>query len=130
MNCDSIELRILRRPQLQTSSVKSDLSASVSSNGCSLVQVLLRNLDSDLRAWRRALYMHPALDFRFGTALELESIIVDECFRHFNQRHVPRDAAVVPPIGLQCRHSIGEPSAVHGNDSEVTAVAQQTRYLA
>src|SRR5690242_11528924 len=126
----SVQLGIVRRPQLQTGRMKRNFGATIRSGPRSLREVLLWNLDGDLRAWSSTIHMNPSIEFRFGTASELQSVIIDECVGHFEERYIARDSAVIPPIGLEGRNSIRETRVIDRNDGKVSAIAQKIRDLA
>ena len=57
--------------------------------------------------------------------LQLHRIILNESRGHFDEHHIARDPAIVPPVELQCRHGIGPPDVAHFDDQKILAIFQQ-----
>ena len=76
------------------------------------------------RAGSGVLKMHPAFDRRTAR-IELQIIVVDETLRHLHKRHIAGEPAIVIPIRIQSRNTVGLPGIVYRDNGEVLPRMQQ-----
>src|SRR5271166_1681479 len=60
---------------------------------------------------------------------KLHPVVLNEDLRYFHQHHIPRKAAIVPPVKLQRRHGIGTACIVYFHNQEIVAISQQRSYF-
>src|ERR1700686_249187 len=60
---------------------------------------------------------------------QLHGIILNESFRHFDQRNIARNSAVVPPVEFHRWNILGAPGIVDLDDQAVRAVTQKRSRL-
>ena len=127
---DVIQLRRLRRPALQIRCLERNRGTPLRINGSSLREIQLRNLHRDLRSRVGANHVYPPGDRGVRRFLQLQRIVIDKRFRRLDQRHVTRQPAVVPPVGVQRRHAVALALVVDMDHHEVVAIVKQAGDLA
>ena len=61
---------------------------------------------------------------------EVEVVVVDELLRYLDEGDVAGWTAVVPPIGLESGHTVGDAGIVDREDDEVPAILEDVGDLA
>ena len=54
---------------------------------------------------------------------------VDKLFRYFDERNIACEAALVPPISLQCRDTVRQARIIDYHDHDIRALLEQTGYF-
>jgi len=57
--------------------------------------------------------------------IQMQVIVVDEPFRHINERHIPGESAVVKPIRIHARNAVSLPGIVYRNYRKVLPCMQE-----
>src|ERR1700736_5296942 len=93
----------------------------------------------DIKLWNRNIngviglapnHMHPALNHIWLSLTQVQIVLIDKRFRNVGQRNLPRQPAVVEPIGLRRRYPIFMASVIHRSNDEVSPRLQRRRNIA
>ena len=63
------------------------------------------------------------------SAVQCQPVIIHKTGRHFYQRYIPRDAAIIPPVRFHGGHSLRLARVVHRDHRKVAAVLQRLCYI-
>ena len=74
--------------------------------------------------------MYPTFNHRVFRAAQMHIVLIDKCLRNLDQRHLARQPAIIPPIGLQRGHAVVVARIIHGCYHKVTSRMNRRRNFA
>ena len=74
--------------------------------------------------------VYPTLDDGLAPALQMQVEVVDELFRHFDERNIAGQAAIIPPVRLQRWDAVGQAGVVDCHHDKIPALFEQAGHLA
>jgi hypothetical protein len=73
--------------------------------------------------------MYPALNSGLAATLQMQVEVVNKFLRYFDERNIPGDAAIVPPIRLQRRYPVRQAGVVDRHHYKIHAVFEGACHL-
>ena len=120
-NAHVVEFGRFGRPKRRLG-LQAEFGTTLSVGSQLLVNLQLRYAQRHLFAGMGLAQLHVALQLVVFARSQFQAIVVDRCFGRFHQKHVARDAAIVPPVRVHGRHVLGPAVVVHSSYHKVVAI--------
>ena len=128
-NDHPVEFRVLGRPAFQVLHPERKRRRTPFVGGSRLPNFQFGNLDQHGGSGRSPRQPDIDADPVGGILVEADEIVLDEGFGNADERHVARDAAVIPPVESHRRNGIGRARVVHLHGEEIIRRFQSAGHL-